>query len=86
VTLHGGGLQKGEGLYLALGTEFVMFQKSILGHIEVDTTLMLSKAKQKKNGNIYRAQTWVQAHLIIGAMRALTSGVFMVKKWVGRLA
>jgi hypothetical protein len=75
------GLQKGGGLYLALGTRFVMsLQKRIVGHMEVETKKFISKAKQRKDRNKHTAQTWVQAYLITGTMSVLTSGVFMVGK------
>jgi hypothetical protein len=65
------GLQKGGGLYLALGTRFVMsLQKRIVGHMEVETKKFISKAKQ----SIVHTQTWLRAHLRRGMLSALTSG------------
>jgi hypothetical protein len=75
---------KGGDFCLAFGyqdCDIVLSQRRILRHIKVETKKVYFKVKQKKGE--YTTQTWVQARLSRNSLSALTSEVFMVKKWVG---
>jgi hypothetical protein len=48
VALQGGGFPKGGSLFIAVGTKFMMLQKRILRHIELETKKLISKAKERQ--------------------------------------
>jgi hypothetical protein len=68
-----------------LDTKFVTLlqKKNFRTHGIRDQESLLVKHSKGKIERQFTTQTWVWAHLVTDAMSALTSKLFMVKKWVG---